>query len=105
MWIHPNTWSIILLWLIGGFLGLIGAFAYAELGTHFKDSGGDYIYLSRIFHPLAGYLYAWISLTVGFSAPIAISALAMTSYMSPINPAIFTDWFGIGIIIIVYAVL
>ena len=96
-----NTWSIILLWFIGGMLGLIGAFTYAELGTRFKESGGDYIYLSRIFHPFAGYLYAWISLTVGFSGPIAISALAMTSYLSPINPAIFTDWFGIGVIVLV----
>jgi len=59
-----NTWSIIILWFIGGMLGLIGAFTYAELGTRFKESGGDYIYLSRIFHPFAGYLYAWISLTV-----------------------------------------
>ncbi len=99
-----NTWSIILLWLIGGMLGLIGAFTYAELGTKFKESGGDYIFLSRIFHPFAGYLYAWISLTVGFSAPIAISALAMTSYLSPINPSVFTDWFGIGVIILVTAI-
>ncbi len=99
-----NTWSIMLLWFIGGILGLIGAFTYAELGTKFKESGGDYIFLSRIFHPFAGYLYAWISLTVGFSAPIAISALAMTSYLSPINPSIFTDWFGIGVIILVTAV-
>ena len=99
-----NTWSIILLWFIGGMLGLIGAFTYAELGTHFKESGGDYIFLSRIFHPLLGYLYAFISLTVGFAAPIAISALAMTSFLSPINPAIFTDWFGIGIILIVTSI-
>lgn len=99
-----NTWSIILLWFIGGVLGLIGAFTYAELGTHFRESGGDYIFLSRIFHPFAGYLYAWISLTVGFSAPIAISALAMTSYLSPLNPTIFTDWFGIGVILLVTAI-
>ena len=99
-----NTWSIILLWFIGGMLALIGAFTYAELGTHFKESGGDYIFLSRIFHPFAGYLYAWISLTVGFSAPIAISALAMTSYLSPINPTIFTDWFGISLIVIITAI-
>jgi APA family basic amino acid/polyamine antiporter len=71
-----NTWSILLLWLLGGLLALFGAFAYAELGTHFKESGGDYIYLSRVFHPLMGYLSAWAGLTVGFSAPVALAAMA-----------------------------
>jgi len=79
-----NTWSIILLWMLGGGMALIGALVYAELGTHFKKSGGDYIFLSRIFHPVAGYLYAWVSLTVGFSAPIAIAAMAMVQYWEPL---------------------
>ena len=78
-----NTWSILLLWLLGGLLSLFGAFAYAELGTHFKESGGDYIYLSRVFHPLVGYLSAWAGLTVGFSAPVALAAMAFTKYLSP----------------------
>src|ERR1700712_2553803 len=64
-----NTWGILLLWATGGVLALFGAFAYAELGTHFKESGGDYIYLSRVFHPVMGYLSAWAGLSVGFSAP------------------------------------
>lgn len=95
-----NTWSIILIWIIGGLLALIGAFTYAELGTHFNESGGDYVFLTKLIHPLAGYLYAWISLTVGFTAPIAISVMAMKSYLNPINPTIFNDWFGIFIILI-----
>lgn len=78
-----NTWSILLLWLIGGVLSLFGAFAYAELGTHFKESGGDYIYLSRVFHPLMGYLSAWAGLTVGFSAPVALAVMAFTKYLAP----------------------
>ena len=68
---------------MGGIMGLFGAFAYAELGTHFKESGGDYIYLSRVFHPLLGYLSAWGGLTVGFSAPVALAAMAFTKYLSP----------------------
>ena len=79
-----NTWSIILLWVIGGIMALIGALIYAELGTHFKKSGGDYIFLSETLHPSIGYLYAWVSLTVGFSAPIAIAAMAMNNYLNPI---------------------
>ena len=99
-----NTWSIILIWSIGGLLALIGAFTYAELGTNFDESGGDYIFLSRLFHPFLGYLYAWISLTVGFTAPIAISVMAMKSYLYPLNPQLFNEWFGIGVILILTAI-
>lgn len=79
-----NTWSILLLWTLGRVMALVGAFTYAELGTHFRKTGGDYIFLSEAIHPAVGYLYAWVSLTVGFSAPIAIAAMAMNGYLSPI---------------------
>jgi APA family basic amino acid/polyamine antiporter len=79
-----NTWSILLLWTLGGGMALIGALVYAELGTHFHQSGGDYIFLSRAIHPSVGYLYAWVSLAVGFSAPIAIAAMAMNQYLKPL---------------------
>ncbi|MDB4293690.1 amino acid permease [Maribacter sp.] len=95
-----NTWSIVLIWVLGGVFALIGAFTYAELGTNFDESGGDYIFLSKLLHPLLGYVYAWISLTVGFTAPIAISVMAMKSYLNPINPAIFNEWFGVCVILI-----
>jgi len=95
-----NTYSIVLIWVLGGVFALIGAFTYAELGTHFDESGGDYIFLSKLIHPLVGYVYAWISLTVGFTAPIAISVMAMKSYLSPINPLLFNDWFGVAVILL-----
>lgn len=98
-----NTWSIVLLWVLGGVFALIGAFTYAELGTNFDESGGDYIFLSKLMHPLVGYVYAWVSLTVGFTAPIAISVMAMKSYLNPINPALFNDWFGVAVILILAA--
>jgi len=95
-----NTWTILLLWFAGGLLALFGAFAYAELGTHFKESGGDYIYLSRIFHPFLGYLSAWAGLTVGFSAPVALAAMAFTKYLAPFG---LQDnvWLAIGMIIVI----
>ena len=95
-----NTWSILLLWVIGGLLALFGAFAYAELGTHFKESGGDYIYLSRVFHPFMGYLSAWAGLIVGFSAPVALAAMAFTKYLSPFG---FQNniWLAVFIIVLI----
>lgn len=79
-----NTWTILILWMVGGIMALIGSFVYAELGTHFRRTGGDYIFLSESIHPSVGYLYAWVSLVVGFSAPIAIAAMAMNNYLSPL---------------------
>src|SRR5580693_3014514 len=92
-----NTWSIIFLWLAGGVLALFGAFAYAELGTHFKESGGDYIYLSRLFHNILGYLSAWAGLTIGFSAPVALAAMAFTKYLAPFGLH-DNEWMAICII-------
>ncbi len=76
-----NTGVILSLWILGGIVGLSGTFSYAEIGTMIKKSGGEYTFLSRIYHPIVGYLSGWISLTVGFSAPIALSVIAFTKYL------------------------
>jgi len=75
-----NTWSIILLWVLGAIMALCGALSYAELGTHLTRSGGEYHFLSEIYHPLIGYLSGWVSLTVGFAAPVALAAMALGEY-------------------------
>lgn len=95
-----NSWTIFILWLLGGVLSLFGAFAYAELGTYFKETGGDYIFLSRIFHPMLGYLSAWTCLTVGFSAPVALSAKAFTKYLSVFGIG-DSNWLAIAVILLI----
>ena len=95
-----DTVSIVLLWLIGGFMALFGAFSYGQLGTHFPESGGDYIYLSRVFRPVLGYLSSWVSLVVGFSAPVAIAAIAMMEYLRPFGVA-DASWPAVAVIVLV----
>ena len=75
---------IISLWVIGGITALFGALSYAELGTRYPQSGGEYFFLSKIYHPFVGYLSGWVSLTVGFSASIALAAMALAAYTSSI---------------------
>jgi APA family basic amino acid/polyamine antiporter len=75
----PNY--ILLLWVLGGLMALSGAFSYAELGVYFKRSGGEYNFLSNIYHPILGYLSGWVSITVGFSAPIALAAISVGDYI------------------------
>lgn len=92
-----NTYSIFLLWMIGGILALFGAFCYAELGSYYKGNGGDYIYLKETYHPILGYLVSWISLIIGFSSPVALAALAMSKYLSAFDVT-FGNGFAIAII-------
>lgn len=79
-----NTWTILSLWVIGALFSLLGAFSYAELGTRLPKSGGEYHFLSQIYHPFLGYLSGWVSMTVGFAASIALSAMAMGAYLQDI---------------------
>ncbi len=76
-----NSWSIFILWVLGALMALCGALSYAELGTHWLRSGGEYHFLSKAFHPLLGYLSGWVSLTVGFSAPVALAGMALGEYV------------------------
>jgi APA family basic amino acid/polyamine antiporter len=78
--------DILLAWLIGGVLALIGALCYGELGANMPESGGEYYYISRIIHPSLGFLSGWTSLIVGFSAPIAAAAMAMHIFIEQVFP-------------------
>jgi len=78
--------TILAAWVIGGIVALCGASCYAELGTMMPRAGGEYVYLREAFHPIAGFMSGWISLTAGFSAPIAASALAFATYQAKVFP-------------------
>ena len=77
-----NSWSIVFLWLLGGVMALVGALCYAEVGCAYPKSGGEYLFLTRLYHPFLGYLAGWVSLFVGFAAPVALAAMALGAYLS-----------------------
>ena len=77
-----SGFTLLLLWFIGGLVALCGAFAYSDLSHRFPRSGGEYNFLSRIYHPAIGFLAGWISITVGFAAPVAAAAIAFGRYFT-----------------------
>lgn len=79
--------ALIFIWITGGLVALCGALTYGELAARIPKSGGEYIFLSRIFHPSFGFLSGFISMTIGFAAPLAISAIALGTYAGNIIPA------------------
>ena len=80
----PSGFPIMLLWLVGGVVSFCGAVCYAELASMFPKSGGEYHLLSRAWHPFVGFLSGWLSVTVGFAAPIALNATLLGEYMGSI---------------------
>lgn len=77
-----SPWLVLLAWVLGGLIAMLGALSYGALARHIPESGGEYLFLSRTLHPAAGYVAGWVSLLVGFSAPLAAAANAFGQYTS-----------------------
>lgn len=78
--------ALIFIWITGGLVALCGALTYGELAARIPKSGGEYVFLSKIFHPAFGFLSGFISMTIGFAAPLAICAIALGTYAGNIIP-------------------
>src|SRR5467141_3517212 len=83
-----SGFALLMLWVVGGIAALCGALCYGELSAALPRSGGEYHFLSKIYHPALGFMAGFISATVGFAAPIALAAMAFGKY--------FEGVFGVG---------
>ena len=68
----PNR--VMAAWVVGGVIALSGALSYGGLVRRITDSGGEYLFLSRFIHPVAGFIAGWVSLLAGFTGAIAFAA-------------------------------
>ena len=94
----PSGFSILLLWTVGGVVALCGVFSYGELGAMFPRSSGEYNFLGRAFHPAFGFVAGWVSATVGFSAPVALAAMAFGEYGRSVVPGAPPLALAIGVV-------
>src|SRR5205809_5181424 len=85
--IHSG-FALLMLWVVGGIAALCGALCYGELAAALPRSGGEYNFLSEIYHPALGFMAGFVSATVGFAAPVAPAAMAFGHY--------FKGVFGVG---------
>lgn len=94
--------AVLTVWLLGGVLATCGALAYAELTAALPENGGEYALLSRIYGspygPALGFLSGWVSLVVGFSAPIAAAAMAFGAYTERVLPVLDRTALAVGLI-------
>lgn len=82
----PNLACLILVWVAGGLIALVGALTYAELAATYPEDGGDYIYLRRAFGKRLAFVYAWSELLVIRPGSMGAMAYVFSQYMQELLP-------------------
>ena len=77
----PSATSIIFVWLIGGLLALCGALTFAELSSLMPEAGGVYVFLSKGYGKLVGFLYGWAYFLVVNTGGIAALSVGFATYL------------------------
>ncbi len=81
-----SPWLVLLTWVLGGVMALLGALCYGALAQRIPESGGEYVFLSRTLHPIAAFVAGWLSLIVGFAVPLGALAYAFAAYLGTLLP-------------------
>jgi basic amino acid/polyamine antiporter, APA family len=84
----PHPALFLLVWVLGALISLCACFAFAELGSMFPDSGGQYIYLREAFGDLTAFLYGWMLFSVANGGTIAALSVASAAYTGQVFPIV-----------------
>jgi APA family basic amino acid/polyamine antiporter len=87
----PQPVLFLLVWVLGALISLCACFAFAELGSMFPDSGGQYIYLREAYGDLIAFLYGWMLFSVANGGTIAALSVASAAYVGQVFPAVSQD--------------
>src|SRR6201997_5001418 len=82
----PQPVLFLLVWVLGAAFSLCACFAFAELGSMFPDSGGQYIYLREAYGDLVAFLYGWMLFAVANGGTIAALWVAAAAYVGQVVP-------------------
>jgi APA family basic amino acid/polyamine antiporter len=87
----PQPMLFVLVWVLGALISLCACFAFAELGSMFPDSGGQYIYLREAYGDLIAFLYGWMLFSVANGGTIAALSVASAAYVGRVFPIVSQD--------------
>lgn len=77
---------LIIAWLAGGLVSLVGALCYAELASAYPSAGGEYSFLTRAYGRATGFLFAWARLVILQTGSIALLAFVVGDYAATLRP-------------------
>jgi amino acid transporter len=101
-----NPWSGFWAWTLGGGLSLIGALCYAELATTYPRTGGDYVYLTRAFGPMIGFLFGWAQLMAVLTGSTGSLAYVFADYTTVLlkSPREYAAWLAAAAVLVLTVV-
>lgn len=82
----PSEPWILVAWVIGGIITLMGAFTYAGLASLTTVSGGVYEYLRLCYGKPVAFLFGWMMFTIGGSGAIAALAFVFAQSVNTLLP-------------------
>ena len=84
---YTNAFTlIIILWLAVSLFVYVGSLIYAELGSRFPNTGGEYIYIREAFGPFWGFIFGWSQLIIIRTSPAAGISLITANYLGYFIP-------------------
>src|SRR5580700_626520 len=94
----PQPVLFLLVWVLGAVISLFGCVAFAELGSMFPDSGGQYIYLREAYGDLIAFLYGWMLFWVANGGTIAALSVASAAYVGQVLPVVGQEHVAFSIV-------
>lgn len=82
----PAPGLIVLVWIAGGLLSLLGALTFAELAVERPTAGGQYVYLRDAYGPMWGFLFGWVTFLVIQTGSIAAVSVGFSQYLAAFVP-------------------
>jgi basic amino acid/polyamine antiporter, APA family len=76
----PSPTLIIAAWLVGGLMAMAGALTFSELAALMPYAGGEYVYLSKAYGSLVGFLFGWAYFLVCNAGGLGALSIAFATY-------------------------
>jgi len=83
--LHSSVW-ILAAWIVGGIITLFGALSNAEVAGLLADTGGEFVYLKKIYNRFFAFIYGWSLFTVIQTATISSLAYVFAQSLNSIIP-------------------
>ncbi|MFL9841217.1 APC family permease [Sphingomonas sp. ST-64] len=99
--VSSDETAMILAWVAGGVLSIVGALCYAEMAAAWPHMGGDYHFIGRAFGQRIAFLYAWARLAVIQTGSLALLSFIVGDYLQillPLGPAGSAIWAALAVV-------